>query len=160
MAVLSFAHLKKSPPLQRPQSAIKAQVAVTDIQAGKIGVVSFAHLKKRVPATITEQPLANTKQPRHVLQLVSCLGIAKTARLAAVNYCQPCPRFWPADENERANGVEYGRCRRSYDGWVEEWRIIPVGAKVFQCSYHRGDDDRELHGPSPCSVKNWKIEKG
>ena len=43
-------------------------------------------------------------------------------------------------------------------GGVEEWRIIPVGARVYQCSYHRGIDDRELHGPAPCSVKKWKIE--
>lgn len=158
MAVLSFSHLKKSAPLQRPPSAIKAHVAATDIQAGKSGVVSFAHLKKRVPATITEQPLANTKQTRQILQRVSCLGIAKTARLAAVNYCQPCPRFWPADENERANGVVYGRCRRSFDGWVEEWRIIPAGARVYQCSYHRGNEDRDLCGPAPCDIKNWKLE--
>lgn len=157
MAVLSFAHLKKSDPLQRSPSVLKTKVAATDAQAGKSGVVSFAHLKKKkIKVALPEKNAVNDE--RQVLQRVSCLCIAKTARLVAINYCQSCPRFWPADENERENGVEYGRCKRSYDGWVEEWRIIPAGARVYQCSYHRGDDDRELCGPAPCLVRTWKIE--
>lgn len=147
MAVLSFAHLKKSPSLQRPASPVQASAPTPSTKGG---VVSFAHLKKQAPAT--------TEQPRQLLQLVSCIGIAKTARLAATNYCAPCPRFWPADDNERAQGVAYGRCMRKSDGWVKEWRIIPAGARVYQCSYHRGDADREIHGPAPCQIKNWKLE--
>lgn len=144
MKVLNFAHLKKQSKDVVSASCIKEEPK----PSAKGGVISFAHLKPK--------PKPNLEPT--ILQRVSCIGIAKTARLAAVNYCAPCPRFWPADDNERAQGVAYGRCMRKYDGWVEEWRIIPDGARVYQCSYHRGDDDREIHGPAPCSTKNWKLE--
>lgn len=146
MAILSFSHLKKNAPSQRPASPDPDSRPKPSAK----GVVSFAHLKKQPPAT--------SEDHHQILQRVSCIGVAKTARLAATNYCAPCQRFWPADENERAQGVAYGRCTRKFDGWVEEWRIIPVGARVYQCSYHRGDDDREIHGPAPCQIKNWKLE--
>lgn len=149
MAVLSFRHLKESNPVQRPASP----AAPSRLHGG---VISFAHLKKQSPA-----PAVQVAKPGElltpILQRASCIGVAKTAKIAAANYCRSCPRFWPADDNERAQGVAYGRCMRKSDGWVEEWRIIPVGARVYQCGYHRNNEDRELYGPAPCKTITWRL---
>ena len=147
MAVMSFAHLK--PSNQQPASPDRDS---KPMPSSKKGVVSFAHLKP------TNKQPAPADHPIQVLHIASCIGIAKTALLASANYCRSCPRFWPADENERKNGVVYGRCMRSDTDGVEVWRIIPPRAKVYQCHYHQGTEDRDIHGPAPCQIKNWKLE--
>lgn len=131
MKVLNFAHLKNQTNQVGPASYIKDEPKPA---ISRHGVVSFAHLKTRQPVTI-EQP-ATTEHLRLILQRVSCIGIMKTALLVATNYCRSCPRFWSADENERKNGVVYGRCMRSDSDGVEVWRLIPLGARVYQCYYH------------------------
>jgi len=118
MAILSFKHLKK-------QSAQQTSRPVTDeTQAPTSRVIAPAVIIQEAP-TVTPPRL---QRPRG-------MGIMKTALLASVNYCEGCPRFWPADENEQAQGVLYGRCCR-VAGWRETWVIIPVTAKISRCWYH------------------------
>jgi len=111
MAVLSFAHLKQS---------ATGKPAITPSPA-PVSVIAVIH----APATRFQRPRG--------------IGIMKTALLASVNYCDSCPRFWPADENEKAMGVLYGRCCRDdglASGGMEVWRVVPVKSRVSQCWYH------------------------
>jgi len=111
-------------------------------------ILSFAHLKGKKPADASPpapapQPTPLTPvqdappQPRIRVQSARGIGTMKTALLAAVNYCDGCPRFWPSDDNEKAQGVPYGRCCRDDKGEYEVWRSIPLTATVAKCWYHQ-----------------------
>lgn len=136
MAVLSFSHLKKSPYQEAPKTApesIQRPVAIG-------GVLSFAHLKKEtvpVVPVVPSLPVVRPKTKQPILQRV--LGIMRTARITAVNYCAGCPRFWPADENDIKQGVLYGRCDRSDDPDEQVWRSIPTTTTVAKCWYRKGE---------------------
>jgi len=176
MAVLNFAHLKnrkaKPAAVTTPQTTTQKTEQKTRHGppaggSGGVGggVMSFAHLKNRKtaqePTAHTPKPVSDEKQVMR-LQRLQGIGIMPSARLAAVNYCNGCPRFWAADENEKKAGVEYGRCQRSLDDGVETWRIIPLSARVYRCAYHLpvapGANKAAPHGPAgPCKIKNWKI---
>lgn len=130
MAILSFAHLKNK--AATPGEIVQA-INVDGASIPSKRPLSFAHLK-RVSQDTRQRGSVDGSHLR--LQRCACIGIEKTARLMATNYCRSCPRFWPADENERAVGVVYGRCMRSSEGGVETWQIIPPTAKVARCWYH------------------------
>ena len=138
MAILSFAHLKQSRQQAGPQtvnqvaSVLHSSGVVVPVQSTK-AVMSFAHLKaKAAPAPTQPSPPVLSVR----LQRPRGIGIMKTALLAATNYCEGCPRFWPSDENEKRMGVPYGRCWRSTEGEHEVWRSIPLTARVAKCWYH------------------------
>lgn len=128
MAVLSFSHLKKSPVQEAPKTAPESiQRPVV------IGGVTRAIIQDTTAQTVNAP--TRLQRPRGI-------GIMKTALLASVNYCDGCPRFWPADEKEKAQGVHYGRCCRSgFEKWQETWKIIPLSAKVSRCWFHINQPD-------------------
>jgi hypothetical protein len=128
MAVLSFAHLKN-------QSAQQTSRPVPPAPTSR--VIAPAEVAQEVISPAVTNP-AQLQRPRG-------MGIIKTALLASVNYCEGCPRFWPADENEKTQGVLYGRCCR-VAGWRETWQIIPVTAKVSRCWYHLQQTLNEVKG--------------
>lgn len=146
--MLSFAHLKnkkattEKQAIQPPTSLHGHQQKKRPEPAQKSGVMNFAHLKKGGPVKPVSHSRAQKKEAIEEQQkgpkLYRYPSVAKTARIAAVNFCQHCPRFLPASENERQNGNPYGRCLRSgEDGSDEEvWKVIPVAAKVARCYYH------------------------
>ena len=149
MAVMSFAHIKKSQSVARITRPTSASV-VSDPTHGVAPastskkVMSFAGMKKR-PEVVAASPGPPAEkvvdltpdQPKIRLQRPKGIGAQKTALLTSTNYCAGCPRFWPSDAAERQMGVAYGRCCRSADDEdVEVWRIIPLSARVGQCWYH------------------------
>ena len=153
MAVMSFAHLKKSHSVERitrPTSAIVVPDPAHGVAPASTAkrVMSFAAMKKR-PEVVAASPGPPPKtvvditpdQPKIRLQRPMGIGAQKTALLASTNYCAGCPRFWQSDAAERQMGVSYGRCCRSEPGAeMEVWRIIPGTAVVAQCWYHQQNE--------------------
>lgn len=142
MAILSFAHLKKGSPQQPhiapPASRSMAPTITPASTSGKPQAMSFAHLKAKTAKEIKTSPTTVQEQPNIRLQRPRGIGVEKTAIIASANYCEGCPRFWPADEMEMEMGVLYGRCCRSGAGEdVEVWRIIPLTTRVARCWYHQ-----------------------
>jgi hypothetical protein len=150
MAVMSFAHLKKGTaqqPVIIPPPTPDSRVIVSTQTSGK--VMSFAHLKTKVKTSPKNAPEKNIpirlQRPRGIVAM-------KTALLVSVNYCEECPRFWPADENDKKWGTLYGRCRRNDVDGMEVWKSIPSTAMVLQCWYH-------LYGKAIVSpVDQWAVE--
>lgn len=157
MAVMSFAHLKAGrgiQPVEKPDKRKIDSQEQSQPKQAKVGVLSFAHLKRR------ETPKQSAPEINHrYIQRPSAIGIMKTARLAATNYCEGCPRFWPADEEDKKQGILYGRCcRETTEDGVETWRSIPVTTRVAKCWYHQqAEIDTNTYGTDPCSIKQWEI---
>jgi len=141
MTVMSFAHLKGNGgqrPAQipaPPSSGVVIPATPAEPKAGVSRMMSFAHLKTKRSAH-GSSPIQAAPVPVQRLQRPKGIGIMKTAFLAAVNYCEGCPRFWPSDDQEKETGAPYGRCCRSSEDGVEEWKSIPLTARVSRCWYH------------------------
>lgn len=130
-------------------------------------ILSFAHLKKRPaqePAPLQDTPAQEQGAgTRLTLRRPAGIGIMKTALLASANYCEGCPRHWPAGDQDKKNGVPYGRCCRegenATEAKLEAWKSIPLTAMVARCWWHQqGEMDEATHGPMPVNEKNWAIK--
>ena len=140
MTVMSFANLKtKNHPEQERHPAPSPSGPATVVRNQGIrpssspGIMSFAHLKRpdtTRPAVVREE---EKPAPRH--RVFSIPSVMPTAKLAAVNYCQGCPRFIPTTDAEKPYGNPYGRCLRDgeIDSGHEVWKIITIGISVSSC---------------------------
>ena len=146
MAILSFAHLKKTNHEEKVKPSTgslhgkQEQQSIPRAEKKQSGVMSFAHLKKGASVK-TETVPEKTKTEQKIFRFPA---IAKTALIASVNLCRLCPRFIPATEWEKENGNKYGRCLRSgeIDSGTEQetWKVIPPTATVARCYYNLKKD--------------------
>ena len=129
-------------------------------------ILSFAHLKKKpaqAHAPLQDSPAPTQEQragPRVMLRRRMGIGIMKTALLASANYCRECPRFWPADDQDKKHGIPYGRCCWEVKNETEAWRNIPLTATVARCWWHQQREmDDNTYGPHPDTTigREWSI---
>lgn len=159
MAVLSFAHLKnrttntvhEEKNTHGTESPVHGQEKPgPPSPPAAAGVLSFAHLKGRARGERPVIKRSTKKDPADGVPSITdpcgggrtfyrIPGVAKSALLVAVNFCEGCDRFLPATEQEKPYGNTYGRCLRDgeIDSDTEEelWRVIPEDATVARCYY-------------------------
>lgn len=136
MAVMSFAHLKKgNVPKGVPPAPPKAPMRPQVQSRSAGGVMSFSHLKKKSLAKNVEAK--KESEPVKARTTFRIPAVMPTAKLVATNYCRGCPRFLPAQGQEKEAGV-YGRCLREgeIDSEIGEvWKKIPAKAVVSRCYF-------------------------
>lgn len=131
--VLSFAHLKGKASGERSVAAVGG------------GPTKTGSVKREAPTV--ESSFADPDPCGGGRTAYRIPGVAKTAILAKVNFCEGCPRFLPATEQEKPYGNTYGRCLREGEVGSETeeelWRVIPEDAPVSRCYYYLAESGRE-----------------
>lgn len=123
MAVMSFAHLKKS----------NDSTAIVNAPKNDLRGDSGDFGQKTIDGITGTQEI-NIEDKRTCYAIPA---IMPTARIARVNLCRGCPRFIQeseaAENNLKKSKAGYGFCLRDSDRGGEEYIAIPAKATVARC---------------------------